>query len=111
LPCEVQCPEIARGNDRIPVLNASASRDARGRVHVTLGNLDPAQVVETTLSFQGLNPTTVKGRVLTADSITAHNTFDRPEAVKPVELKVASRTADGLVIPLPARSVAVIEVP
>jgi alpha-N-arabinofuranosidase len=109
LPCEVQCPEIARGEDHVPILHASASRDARGRVHVTVCNLDPSQAVETTLSLQGLNPATVKGRVLTADAITAHNTFERPEAVKPAELKVVNRTAEGLAIPLPARSVTVLE--
>ncbi|MEW6753773.1 MAG: alpha-L-arabinofuranosidase C-terminal domain-containing protein, partial [Candidatus Latescibacterota bacterium] len=50
------------------------------------------------------------GRTLTAPQITAHNTFDEPERVRPRALEEVQAAPDGLALRLPARSVSVVEI-
>jgi alpha-N-arabinofuranosidase len=51
----------------------------------------------------------VRGRVLTADQMTAHNTFDAPTQVAPAELEGASIQGEQVIITLPPMSVVVVE--
>ena len=55
-------------------------------------------------------PAGVSGRVLTADDMTAHNTFDKPEPIKPVAFNNFSLSDDMLKVELPAKSVVVLEI-
>ena len=41
LPTELQCGDYQFEQEKIPALNVSASRDAAGKIHVSLCNLDP----------------------------------------------------------------------
>ena len=45
---------------------------------------------------------------LTADAITAHNTFDQPERVEPAQFDGASLDGDRLKVALPAKSIVVL---
>ena len=45
LPTELAGPEYAFEDGKVPALNVSASRDGAGKVHVSLGNLDPHNAV------------------------------------------------------------------
>ena len=54
-------------------------------------------------------PSTVHGRVLTADRMQAHNTFDAPEQVRPIEFQSTEIEANQMTITLPAMSVVVLE--
>jgi alpha-N-arabinofuranosidase len=47
----------------------------------------------------------VKGRTLTADHITAHNTFDAPDRVRPVDSAGAKLGDRELVLTLPPKPV------
>jgi alpha-L-arabinofuranosidase len=51
----------------------------------------------------------VTGRVLTAAAMNAHNTFERPTAVQPVEFRGARLSGTTLTVELPAKSVVVLE--
>ena len=52
----------------------------------------------------------VHARVLQGESMNAHNTFERPDAVKPRDFSRADVKADGLEITVPRMSVLVLEV-
>ena len=95
--------------DSIPQVSASASRDSQGRVHLSLTNADPGNAIDLTCAIRGFAPRTITGQVLTADSFTAHNTFDEPERIKPTAFHGAKREGDGLSIALPAKSVVVLQ--
>ncbi len=110
LPVELTCADYAFGEDRIPGLNVSASRDKDGRVHLTLCNLNPSAAAPVNCELRGIEPTRVVGRVLTAPEMQAHNTFDQPDRVKPVEFAGASLTPNGLSVRLPAKSIVVLAV-
>ena len=66
-------------------LSVSASQKD-GKTLVTIGNLSCREDVEISLESLGLRlPETGKARMLAHDDIHAHNTFEKPEAVVPVE--------------------------
>jgi len=51
----------------------------------------------------------VSGRVLTAPEITAHNTFDEPDQVRPVEFMDAELNGSELTVRVPGKSVVAVE--
>ena len=110
LPTDLQTSDYTLGQEKIPAVNVSASRDKMGKVHVTLCNLNPNAAAEIACELNGAQATRLAGRVLTAPQITSHNTFAAPETVKPAEFKEYKLTARGFSVTLPPKSVVVLEV-
>ena len=109
LPVDVAAPDYAQGAARIPGVSASASRDASGRIHLSLINTDPNRPVRVACAIAGAQPKSASGRVLTAATMQAHNTFESPEAVKPAPFSDFTLTGGTLAVTLPSKSVAMIE--
>jgi alpha-N-arabinofuranosidase len=109
LDVHLQTGNYTHNGDSIPQVSVSASRDAEGRVHLSLCNTDPNNAIELTCGVRGLNLGTVTGQILTADTITAHNTFDEPEQIKPAVFNGATVNGNNLSIALPSKSVVVLE--
>jgi len=109
LPSDLQSADYQFGNQKIPAVSASASRDKAGKIHVTLCNLNPNQPAEVACDLQGAKAQKISGRVLTAPEMNAHNTFDQPDNVKPAEFNTFRVTNDGFTTTLPPKSVVVLE--
>jgi alpha-N-arabinofuranosidase len=111
LPIEMQTPDYRYGDDSIPAVSASASRDASGVTHLSLVNTDPANAIKVTCGIHGLKSASVTGRILTADAMNTHNTFERPDAIRPGVFDGAFLDATGtqLTVTLPAKSVVMLE--
>jgi alpha-N-arabinofuranosidase len=92
----------------VPSVSVTAARDTAGKLQVGLVNLDPKREATVTLGTSGAEAKSATGRVLTAKAMDAHNTFDAPEAVKPAPIS-AKRSGGKLVVKLPPKSVAVLE--
>jgi alpha-N-arabinofuranosidase len=93
----------------IPAVNASASVDGNGRVHISLVNMDPNQDRTIEVEIRGADVSGVSGRVLTADAINSHNTFEQPNVVRPVAFDGASLSGNTVTVSLPSKSVVVLE--
>jgi alpha-N-arabinofuranosidase len=96
----------------LPALSASASEDGDGRIHVSLTNVDVKQEQEVKMELRGLTVSPsikVKGRIVTAEDMRAHNTFDKPDAVKAGDFGGASVSNGALVVTLPPMSVVTLE--
>ncbi len=92
-------------------ISASASRDARGTVHVSLCNLDPDEPAKLTVDVRGWGDRLkVGGEVLTAPALDSHNTFEKPETVKPCTLDGLVLRGSLLEVTLPPRSVSLVTV-
>jgi alpha-N-arabinofuranosidase len=104
VPVRIEAPDYGLADVRVPMLHASASRDAAGRVHLSIVNLDPVRsaVIERASGFSR-----GEGRVLTGARIDAHNTFDAPDTVVPVPFE-AFTIGRGAAPVLPPRSVTVL---
>jgi alpha-L-arabinofuranosidase len=95
--------------DSVPAISASASRDSAGVIHLTLANLDPGAPRSVTADIRGATVTAVRGRILTATMMNAHNTFDDPDAVQPAPFRAARLVGGRVIIELPAKSVVALE--
>ncbi|HMN45985.1 MAG TPA: alpha-N-arabinofuranosidase [Povalibacter sp.] len=109
LPAEFKSPQYTHGDWSIPAVDVSAAKGTDGRLYVALVNSDPNRGAVLTTKIAGATAGKVSGRVLTANAMDAHNTFDRPNAVKPAEFK-AQRKGDQIVANLPPKSVVVLTV-
>ena len=110
LPIDLECSDYQFENNEVSSIDVSASKDKSGKIHVSLCNLNPSKPADVSCKLLGIEPTGVSGRVLTADDMTAHNTFDKPETVKPVAFNNFSLGDDMLKVELPAKSVVVLEI-
>ena len=56
LPAELTCADYRFGQQEIPGLSVSASRDKAGKIHVTLCNLNPNAPAEVACELEGARP-------------------------------------------------------
>lgn len=108
LPVDVTTDNATLGTESLPAVSASASRDAQGRVHLSLVNLDPQTVATVDARIEGQKFTSVSGRVLTAPAMDTHNTFDAANRVQPAAFTGATLQDSSLKVQLPPRSVVVL---
>jgi len=108
LELDMNAPAYGSGAEALPSMHASASRDARGVVHVSLVNLDPRRRADVTLTLRGHGARGASGRVLTGPSINALNDFGS-SSVQPSSLNVTA-TGDRATASLPPRSVSVLSI-
>lgn len=111
IPAELTCQDYALGDEKVPAVSVSASRDSNGLVHVTLANLDPKKSISLATELQGLDKVAkVSGQIVSSEAMNAYNDFGKPEAinVKPyTNFKVKDKTLE---LNLPAKSVVLIEI-
>ncbi len=101
--------DYALGEDRMPQVSVSASKNAAGNITVTLCNLDSRAAADVTLKLAGMTAITqVSGRVISASDMRAHNTFDQSDAVQPVALTGATINGTQVSMQLPPMSVAAV---
>lgn len=93
----------------LPAINCSASIDTTGKMHISLVNIDPDTSENTTVTLKGFAADEVTGRILTADKMNAHNTFDDPDAVKPSKFSSFKLNGNILRVDMPPMSVVVLE--
>ena len=93
----------------IPEISATAARATDGKVYLALVNTNPHQPADVAIALPGQQVQGVRGRVLTAAAMDAHNTFAAPQAVKPAPF--SAKAVDGkLSVQIPAKSVVVVAV-
>ena len=110
LPCDLTC-NVSKMNDiELPVLNVSASKDANGTIHITLCNLDPEVPAELECQLQGARAKVITGRVLTAEAMNAHNTFENPNIIRPKLLKNIEVQKNVIKATVPSKSVVAFEI-
>ncbi|MDN3547867.1 alpha-N-arabinofuranosidase [Mucilaginibacter aquaedulcis] len=109
LPVKLDAPDYEVDGKKIPAVNASASQDAAGKVHISLVNLDIHKPVTITTSFKDIKWTTASGQVLTSANVTNVNTFNDPNKIHLSNFTGAKKDGEKLVVTLPAKSVVTLE--
>jgi alpha-L-arabinofuranosidase len=109
LPLDLRCDDYTCGDHTMPGISASASRDQDGRVHLSLCNLNPHREAELTCEVRGMDLGAIVGRVLTADRMQAHNSFEEPEQVRTAGFQGAAIHGNRVTTTLPAMSVVVLQ--
>lgn len=110
LPAVVDRGTYTHDGERTSAISVSASKDEQGRIHVTLANKDPNHPRTISVELRGQDASSVSGRVLTADRMNAHNTFDQPGRLTPASFDGAQFDGNTLTVEMPAKSVVALEV-
>jgi len=105
----VEAPRYGFGSDSVPAVSASASRDGRGVIHLTMTNLDANQPRTVVVELRGALASGAAGRVLTAPAINSYNSFEQPDVVRPLPFTGAQVAGGRTTVTLPPRSVVVLE--
>jgi alpha-N-arabinofuranosidase len=110
LPVSLSCNKYDLNGRKLDAVSVSASKDASGKIHITLVNIDPnkEQTVETDL--RGVSVKSVSGQALTSAALTDHNTFDKPNVASVKDFKGAKLSKGTLTVTLPAKSVVMLEI-
>jgi len=110
LPSSLECAQYFYGEEAIPAVSASASRGDGGKVCLSLCNLDPGRELEIACDVRGMKPKRAAGRLLTAESVSARNEFDRSPDVHPVTFDRVTIAGPIVTVNLPSKSVVVLEI-
>jgi alpha-N-arabinofuranosidase len=73
LPLQITSNPYQYGNQNLPALSASASKDKAGTIHISIVNIDAKQPQNLTLSLSNTPLQNIKGRILTAEKIQQYN--------------------------------------
>ncbi|MCA9734256.1 alpha-N-arabinofuranosidase [candidate division KSB1 bacterium] len=110
LPAEVETSNYKHGDATLPAIHVSASKDKSGKIHISLTNIDPNNAAEVECELLGAKARKITGRILTAKALDAHNTFEKPDNVKPAVFKDAKLDGQTIKVKMPSKSVVVLEV-
>ena len=109
LPLSIKSDDYSFGNEKLPSVSGSASKDSTGLTHISLTNINPKQEENISINIEGVKYTKVTGRILTSAKLQDHNTFENPEKIKPQIFTGASLKGSLLNVKLPPFSVVVLE--
>lgn len=109
LPTAVHCEQYSSGNETIPSLSVSASRDTAGKTHISIAHLDPLNKRTVTCLLKGGTMKTVRASIITASTMNAYNDFGKPEAVTIQPFTDYQLTNNRLILDLPSKCVVLIE--
>lgn len=110
LPSDIVCNPYKNGSETLACINASCSKDKSGKIHISICNLNPEAPAELECSFEGFEAKKATGRILTAEVMNAHNTFEKPDAVRPAEFWGIEIKDSKILATIPSKSVVVLEV-
>ncbi|MDO5524079.1 MAG: alpha-N-arabinofuranosidase [Bacteroidia bacterium] len=111
LPMNIQTEKMDVRDDRaVPVVSATASKDKTGAIHISLSNVDARGSREVTIELPDMKNKSVKGEILTSANLTDHNTFENPNKVQVTSFNGISKTNNGLVVKLPAKSIVTLKI-
>jgi len=96
----VECIETGPEAALVPHLDATASLNENGKVHITLSNLSATESKEIDCIITGIAGENITARILTGE-MDVKNDFDNPEAVKVKPYTEITPTAEGCRFTIP----------
>jgi len=108
LPVTMTRSNYVFGNDTLPAVSVSASKDKDGVVHISLVNIDAGKSQNISTDIYGMAYSQVSGRILASAHLQDHNTFDNPEKIKPANFTNFKKEGNILLVTLPPASVVVL---
>ncbi len=94
---------------QVPQVSATASKSEDGKIHISLANTSTDKVEKVTIDCN-IQAKEAAATILTADHPQEHNTFAKPENVKPEEFKKLKQCGKQLTLTLPPLSIVTIEI-
>jgi alpha-N-arabinofuranosidase len=110
LPSDITSEKYTLGNESVPALSATASKDATGKIHVTISNLNPNKSMEVACDLRGMeNLKFEKGNIVTGEKINSYNDFGKAEQVNLKAFSDVKVNGNTVIVNVPAKSVVMVE--
>ena len=109
LPIHLETDEYRFGEDALPALSVSASMDKMGAMHISLVNIDARQSKTFPVDIRGRQINSVTGQILKSGNLQDHNTFEKPDLIKPQDYQGFKKMENTIEVTLPPFSVVVLE--
>lgn len=108
LPLKIKTDDYEVDGEKIPAINASASKDSSGVVHISLVNVDAKNSIRLNTVLAGLKWSSVKGEIVTSAKFNDYNTFQNPNKITTKPFNGASKKGEELEVNMPPLSVVVL---
>jgi alpha-L-arabinofuranosidase len=108
LPVKIISNDYSFGNEKLPAVSVSASKDKNGVTHISLVNIDASKSQDISVNINGAKYTSVTGRIITSKKLQDYNSFDEPNKIQPADFKDAKLQANAVQVKLPPFSVVVL---
>jgi len=109
IPTKIKTADYTLGEDKLPAINCSASIDSQDKVHISLCNINPTDEEKISIELLKFKADKILGKILTADSMNTHNTFDNPNMVEPSTFSNFKLANNNIEVNMPPKSVVVLE--
>ncbi|MFH6997986.1 alpha-N-arabinofuranosidase [Flavobacterium sp. FlaQc-57] len=102
-------PKYTYKGETLPAVSASASKDKKGVVHISIVNIDSKNKNKIEIDVNDLGVKNFTGTILTAAKLQDFNSFDAPNKIIPTIFKGFENKKGKLEITIPPFSVLVLE--
>jgi len=96
--------------ESIPLISASASKNLKGEINISLLNIHPENEVKLNIKLPDTKWNNISGKILTSNLINDHNTFDNPNKVEPKIFNKFKKDGDGFLTILPSKSLTILTI-
>jgi alpha-N-arabinofuranosidase len=109
LPIELSSSNYTYNGESIPSVNATASINSAGIVHISLCNVNPNKNEKVIINLEKFINGKITGRILTSDELNSLNSFNNPNNVEPTVFNDFKLSDNNITVDLPAKSVVVLK--
>lgn len=103
-------PVYNKYNEKVPLINASASINKAGEINITICNLDAENGHIIELGLNDLVIKNIKGEIITGDKINSFNDFDKPEEVTIKTFADFKNNGKSIEVKMPSKSIVLITI-
>ena len=109
LPSFLTNVDYQYGEEKLPAISVSASKQADGAIHISITNIDAYQSIPLDLEVRGAEFKKVSGEILASDKLQNHNDFENPGRVIPAPFDEIKKKKNQLHLEMPPFSVVVLK--
>ncbi len=111
LPINLTCEDYSFNGMTLPSISASASKDNKGKIHISLCNLNPNNDIDVEIILRGIEKLSkAKGEVITSSAMNDYNDLGKPEKVNMKSFAGYKLDKNLLKVSLPSKSVVTLEI-
>ncbi len=110
LPSDITCENYTLDKETVPAISATASKDASGKIHVTITNVNPNKALKVTCDVRGMDKVAFqKGSIITGEKINSYNDFGKNEEVTEKDFSDVKVDGNVVEVNIPSKSIIMLE--
>ena len=109
LPIDFESPDFELDGRKLPAISISASKDAEGKVHVSIVNIDSKKSHKVDLELRGGDYKKATASIVRSGKLQDFNSFDDPDKIVTENYDGFKKSKESLSVDMPPFSVVVLE--